>query len=278
MHTHKKLNNGFEYIEINNSSASAKIALNGAHIFHYEQKGKKPLLWLSENSNFEHKKAIRGGIPICWPWFGTSIKQTQPQHGFARTSLFELTNINELDSNTTELSFKLEDSYETRKLWDYKFLLEFTVTISDKLTMKLKTTNNDSKEFKITQALHSYFLVSDISDVSIKGLDKRPYLDALSMENKVQNSEITFNEEVDRVYQEVDKTIIIQDKNRFIIIQNEGSSSAVVWNPWIDKCSRMSGMKDDAYKSFVCIESANAFDDFKIIKPKQTHILKATLF
>lgn len=275
---HKKLSNGFEYIEIKNSVASAKIALQGAHIFHYGQNSKEPILWLSKTSEFELGKSIRGGVPVCWPWFGMNSDKSLPQHGFARNSMWKLVDNSEAQDNITEVTFRLQDSKESLKLWPYKFELELHVVISDKLTMELKTTNKDEKAFEITQALHTYFCVSDISHVVIAGLDKKPYLDALTWTKEIQNGDIAFNQEVDRVYQEVSGEILLVDKNRNIHVENEGSSSVVVWNPWIDKCKRMSAMKDDAYKSMVCIESANAFDDFKIIEPKESHTLKATIY
>lgn len=274
----KKLDNGFTYLEVQNSSASAKIALQGAHIYHYERVGQKPLLWLSEISDFEDFKSIRGGVPVCWPWFGMSKDKGLPQHGFARTSLWELISTNEVDANTTEIVLRLEYSKESLKLWPYKFELHLHVTISDKLIMQLKTTNIDNKAFEITQALHTYFDVSHILDVVIKGLDKKPYLDALTFKDEVQNGDIRFNQEVDRVYQDVDGDILLQDKYRVVTVKNDGSSSVVIWNPWREKCSRMSAMNDDAYKGMVCIESANAFDDAKVIKPKESHTLKATIF
>jgi glucose-6-phosphate 1-epimerase len=266
-----------EYIEVNNDSASAKIALQGAHIFHYAKNTEVPTLWLSDVSDFEDGKAIRGGIPICWPSFGMNNPDL-PQHGFARTSLFEHIETKEIDSNTTQVILQLKDSKESLKLWSYKFELELKITISDSLTMELTTTNLDTKEFKITQALHSYFSVSSISDVKVKGLDKKPYFDALSSEQCIQDGHISFEKEVDRVYQEVDGEVVLQDSSRAITIKNENSSSVVVWNPWIEKCKRMRAMSDDAYKEFVCIESSNAFDDFKIIKPNQKHTLKATIY
>lgn len=278
MIVHKKLANGFAYIEIKNSSAEAKIALQGAHLFHYARVGEEPILWLSEVSDFEAGKAIRGGVPICWPWFGFNEDKTLPQHGFARTALWEFVGGDEVDAKTTTLAFKLTHNEKTLKMWHYKFLLELKITISDKLVIELKTTNLDDKSFSITQALHTYFSVSHISDVAIKGLDNKPYLDALTWKNEVQKGDITFNQEVDRVYQEVDSEIVLSDKNRTIHIKNDGSSSAVVWNPWIEKCGRMSAMKKDAYESMLCIESANAFDDFKVIKPQESHTLEAVVF
>ncbi|WP_415396911.1 D-hexose-6-phosphate mutarotase [Sulfurimonas sp. CS5] len=265
-----------DFIEVHNNSASAKIALQGAHIFHYARKDEKPLLWLSEISDFEVGKAIRGGVPICWPSFGMNNSDL-PQHGFARTSEFKHLATNEIDANTTEVILVLKHSKETLALWPYKFELELKVTVSDKLTMELRTTNLDEKTFKITQALHTYFSISHISDVRVKGLDKKPYLDALTNEQLTQNGDIVFEKEVDRVYQEVNEQILLKDKDRTIRIKNEGSSSVVVWNPWIEKGKRMSAMRDEAYNDFVCIESANAFDDFVEIKPKNSHTLKAVI-
>ncbi len=265
-----------EVIEINNAVASAKIALQGAHIFHYARHGEEPILWLSDESDFKEGKAIRGGIPICWPSFGMNNPDL-PQHGFARTSKFLHVETKEIDKNITEVTLKLTHTRESLALWAYQFELELKVTVSDTLIMELTTTNSDIKSFKITQALHSYFNISDILHVKIKGLDKKPYLDALTNKQCLQKGMISFNQEVDRVYQGVDKTVTLSDKNRTINIINEGSLSVVVWNPWIEKCSRMSGMRVDAYKEFVCIETANAFEDFIILEPNEKHSLKAII-
>ncbi|WP_321777288.1 D-hexose-6-phosphate mutarotase [Sulfurimonas sp.] len=257
----------FKIIEVKNNSATAKIALQGAHLFHYQRTGETPLLWLSESSDFEKGKAIRGGVPICWPSFGNNNPDL-PQHGFARTSIFEHLQTKEIDANTTQV---------TLKLCEYKLELEVKITIGNTLEILLTTTNKDTKTFKLTQALHTYFNISYISNIKIRGLDAKPYLDALKNKIFIQNSYITFEKEIDRVYQEVDSRIELVDIDRTISIENEGSLSVVVWNPWIDKCKRMSGMSDEAYKEFVCIESANAYDDFKLLKPNQKYRLKAII-
>lgn len=277
MITHKKLQNGFEYIEVKNSCAEAKIALQGAHLFHYARAAEEPILWLSEISDFEIGKAIRGGIPICWPWFGFNSDKSLPQHGFARTSMWELISSNEPDGQTTILTFKLAYNEKTLQMWSYKFELELQIVLSKSLTLDLKTTNIDEKSFKISQALHTYFSISNILDATVKGLDKKPYLDALTWKDELQDGDITFNQETDRVYQEVDDRITLVDKNREIYIKNRGSSSVVVWNPWVEKTKRMSAMKEDAYKHMLCLESANAFDDARVIEPLKSHTLKATI-
>ncbi len=273
----KKLDNGFEYVEVINNAASAKIALQGAHIFHYKRKDEDEILWLSEESDFTKGKAIRGGVPICWPSFGMNNPELS-QHGFARTAIWKLVGYKDIDDNTTGVIFELTHSKKSLRLWDYKFKLTLLVMVSDTLSMELTTTNTDNKNFKITQALHSYFSVSNIDDVKIDGLDKKPYLDALTDEFLTQDGTIEFNQEVDRVYQEVNSEIILNDKHRTINIKNDGSSSVVIWNPWIEKCEKMSAMSDEAYKEFVCIESANAYEDYKIIEPNGSHTLKATIY
>ena len=258
----KKLDNGFEYLAVINDAACVNIALQGAHIFHYARRDKVPALWLSDVSDFELGKAIRGGVPICWPSFGTN-NPNLPQHGFARVFMFELVDVKEKNSSQTQVVFRLIDSKET---------------IADYITMELSTINKDTKPFKLTQALHSYFNISHISNVTVEGLDKKPYFDAVTSKEEKQDKEIRFEEEVNRVYQEVQNEVVLRDKERSIGIKNEGSSSVVVWNPWKEKGSRMSAMKNDAYESFVCIESSNAFDDFKILEPNDTHTLKATIY
>ncbi len=272
----KKLKNGFKFIEIKNKVASAKIALQGAHLFEYTCDGDKEILWLSPSSYLENAKAIRGGIPICWPRFGVLDKE-MPAHGFTRTAIFELVCINEIDETTTEVTLRLKDTKESREIWDYKFELDIVFVVSDMLSVKMISKNLDIKEFKITQALHTYFAVSHIDDISINGLEEKVYINTLIDKKIVQKGNIEIDSECDRVYLDVDKELFLVDKDKTISINATGSASAVVWNPWIEKGSKMAGMKVDAYKEFVCIETANAFDDFRVIKPNESHILGVTL-
>jgi glucose-6-phosphate 1-epimerase len=275
---HKSMENGFRYIEVTNERARAKIALQGAHLFHYEQKGRKPLLWLSETSFFETGRSIRGGIPVCWPWFGMHKSDPNlPQHGFARDFLWELLEANEAGDNSTELLFELKSSPESMKLWPYRFELRLLITVSDELTVSLTTKNCATEAFEISSALHSYFAVSNIDNVNIEGLEGKKYFDALDKKYKIQKGDILISEEVDRVYQGAHGPIIIRDNDRSVKIKSKGSSSAVVWNPWIEKCARMSAMKNDAYKTMLCIETANAMEDGQTLQPEQEHTLAAII-
>jgi glucose-6-phosphate 1-epimerase len=278
MIANKKNANGFEYIEVQNKSATAKVALQGGHLFHYQQQRKKPLLWLSEKSLFETGKAIRGGIPLCWPWFGKHpTDPALPQHGFARTSPFELLESNEPDENTTELLLQLQSSAETLTLWPYQFQLLLRITIGPKLTIALTTRNRDTESFTITSALHSYFAVSYISYASVQGLDNTEYWDAVTGDTRIQHGIVRINEEVDRVYQKTANPLLLLDSDRTINIMTEGSASAVVWNPWKDKSMSMADMQDDAYNTMLCIETANALEDARELAPAEEHTLQVTL-
>jgi len=270
MYEMKKFANGFEYIEFWNETMHAKIALQGAHIFEYKRKNLDDILWLSPRSDFEYGKAIRGGIPICWPRFG-SFDENMPSHGFSRTSLFKFIGVKQLDETNLQVIFKLIDTQESRKIWNYKFELEVIFTLGASLKVELITHNRDLKEFLITQALHTYFAVSHIDTVAIYGLEDQPFLDTLEDKKSVENHCVKIAKEVDRVYSAEVKKILLKDENRELCITSEGSASTVVWNPWIEKGSRMSGMQKSGYKEFVCIETANAFDDSRVIKPSENY-------
>jgi len=272
----KKYENGFEYLVISNTQADAKIALQGAHIYEYTKKGRSSLMWLSEKSLFENGIAIRGGIPLCWPRFG-SLDKTIEQHGFARVSLFKLLKVTELDKATTEVVLELQDTKESAKLWNHQFILEVKIVVGETLKISMKTKNLDEKEFMITQALHTYLSVSNIENILIKGLEDKFYYDTLLDEREKESKSIKIDAEIDRVYVDTDDEVILEDKHRSIKLTTEGSASTIVWNPWIEKSAKMSYMSKNAYKEFVCIESANAFDDFVMIKSKKTHTLSLTI-
>jgi len=250
-------------------------ALQGAHLFHYHAKDKEPLLWLSEKSYFEKGKAIRGGIPICFPWFGkNNYDDTLPQHGFARNQVWKLMSSHELSDRSTHVQFILTPNKETKALWDYAFVLIYDIRIGAELTLSLTTINSDTQAFEITQALHSYFNVSHISSVSIKGLENTIYYDSLDNQLGKQHGVLSVEKEVDRIYFDNSSNIILQDKIQLIEMKQEGSKSLVVWNPWKEKSKQIIDMQNDGYKTMVCIETANTLKDFVLLSPNEIHVLK----
>ena len=278
MITYKQFDNGYPYIEIENDLAKAKIALQGAHLFHYKVKNKPELLWLSKLAYFEEGKAIRGGIPVCFPWFGKNKENaTLPQHGFARTALWKVVLEEETDVSTSHIRLQLKSNADTLELWPYLFDLYLDVTVGNDLNIALSVTNTDSKAFEISTALHTYFSVSDINTIRIKGLDESRYYDALDDTHYKQKGDILIQEEVDRVYLDPSDTITLLDGESKVYLQQEGSNSLVVWNPWIEKSSHMADMSAEGYRSMVCLETANAREDARVVKPNETHVLKAVI-
>jgi len=276
--THKQFDNGFRYIEIENKYAEAKIALQGAHLFHYKEKDQSSLLWLSKAAYFEEGKAIRGGIPVCFPWFGKNKDNSGlPQHGFARTQFWSIILEEEKCDGTTHIRLQLKPNAYTLAQWDYLFDVNLDITIGQLLSIALSVTNADTKPFEMSTALHTYFSVSDIDTVSIKGLDGRVYYDALDEKNYIQKGDVLIHEEVDRVYSHPSEMITLLDGDARVKLHQEGSNSLVVWNPWIEKSKQMNDMTEDGYRSMICLETSNAREDSKVLKPNESHVLKAIM-
>ena len=268
-----KRHKGLDYLEVSNKIAQAKISLQGAHIFHFQVKREQPLLWLSESSFFKKNKAVRGGIPICWPWFGPHKEDPKlPNHGFARTSLWEHLKTQELSDTETKVTLRLSSSKESLKLWPYRFELILEMHIGAQLQVSLTTKNIDNKAFAITNALHTYLSIADINTVFIDGLDKKIYYDKVDDSfNNVQEGRLLFTKETDRIYQNISSELIIQDNNRRIRVKTEGSHTLVIWNPGKDLADKMPDLSD--HTTMLCVESANALEDEPLIQPDKSHRL-----
>lgn len=274
----KEFDYGFKYIEIQNRHAEAKIALQGAHLFHYKIQDKPSLLWLSQATYFEEGKAIRGGIPICLPWFGKHKDNlTLPQHGFGRTELWRVILEEEQSDGSTHVRLQLKPNTHTLSQWDHVFEANIDITVGKELIIALEIKNTDSKPFEISTALHTYFSVSDIDTVCIQGLKNKVYYNNLDGKHSTQKDDVLIREEVDRVYLNPLKTVTLLDGNTRVNIQQEGSGSTVVWNPWIERSKQMADMNDDGYKTMVCIETCNARDDERVLQPNESHVLKAVI-
>lgn len=262
----------------------AKCALfpeHGAHVAEFAPTGKENILWLSESSCFEGDKPIRGGIPICWPWFGAHPADSdKPSHGFARIAKWTLDEIEELDSGDTSVVMSLSGSPASLELWPHQFKLTSRVVIGETLTLELTTHNTGDEPFEITEALHTYFNVADVTKISIAGLEKKNYIDTIDdNKTKTQNGPVTFNSEVDRVYCDTQAECVISDPNmnREIRVSKKGSASTVVWNPWIAKSARMADFGDEEYKGMVCVETTNALNDARTVAPGASHSISAKI-
>ncbi|MGB5440055.1 MAG: D-hexose-6-phosphate mutarotase [Gammaproteobacteria bacterium] len=254
---------GFTNVEINNSRARALISTYSGQLLSYRPINEKnDLLFVSDKAYYENGKAIKGGIPVCWPWFGPDPDHLgRPAHGFVRTRQWEVSASESLADGSTRVVLGLADTDETRKIWPHAFKLNIEITVGDSLKVALVTHNTDDKSVIISQALHTYFQVGDIGKVKLLGLDGTEYLDKVDgFARKTQSGPVTIKGEVDRIYTGVSEELLIDDESlgRRIRIISTGCSTAVVWNPWIEAAASMGDLGDEDYKKMLCVETANA--------------------
>lgn len=271
---------GFPHVEISNEKAKALISVYGGQILSYQPTSEpEDLLFLSTKAYFQQGKAIKGGTPICWPWFGPDPENLgRSSHGFARNRLWEVMKTSTTPTGDTTVTLGLTNTDETQEIWPKAFNLTITYTVGETLTIELATQNTGSQAFSISQALHTYFNIGDINQVQVLGLNGSDYLDKVDDgQRKTQNGVVEFSEECDRIYTAPSAKLIIDDAalNRRINITSEGSKTAVVWNPWVENSVSMADLEDNDYQRFVCVETANAAQDVVTILPGQTRSIKA---
>lgn len=267
---------GFIVAEITNRHGSASIALQGAHLLSWLPSGQSPVIWMSQDAKLARGQSIRGGIPVCWPWFGAHGSDSSfPAHGFARTALWDVKSTELLADDNCQIVFQLDVAAD-HPLWPQPILCELHVTLGTVLKMQLITTNTGNQGVVIGQALHTYFAVGDIRRITVAGLDGCAYLDKPDgFKQKLQRGPVTFDDEVDRIYLDTTNDCIIQDPvyRRNIRIAKTGSASTIVWNPWQQRAAAMGDMGKDGYRTMLCVESANAADDRIEIQPDGRHTL-----
>lgn len=265
---------GLQFIDIEHPAASASLCLQGAQLVSYQAVGKPPLLWVSEAVDFAQGKSIRGGIPVCWPWFGAHGKDvTAPAHGFARTEPWHLVAASR-DVNGVVLTLQLLAAPTSR--WPYRARVTLVVSIGQSLDLSLRTDNLGDTELQLTQALHTYFAVGSITQVTIDGLAQSNYCDTLlPVGERIQRqTEATLRvvAEIDRIYCSAGP-VVLGDDTQQIRIANSGCNSLVVWNPWIEKSKRLSNFLGDDYLRMMCVETANCGDDTVSIAAGGSHTL-----
>ena len=266
---------GYPILDIEHPAVIGRIALNGAHVMEWSPEGHDPVLYMSAEALLEPGKPIRGGIPICWPWFGPHPTDTsKPAHGFVRTMIWEVDAARETEKEV-EIVLKLQDSAETKALWPHAFTARLHVRMGASLEVTLQTINTGDTASSMTGALHTYLNVEDVRKISIHGLHGTQYVEGrLSPDKRPQHGTVVIDQEVDRLYIS-DATIIVHDPKwgRELVIEKAGSLATVVWNPWIEKSKRLADLPDEAYPEFLCIEAANAGEDVVTIQPGHEHLL-----
>jgi glucose-6-phosphate 1-epimerase len=267
---------GLPFIRIENQAARAKICLLGATVLDYQPLGAEPVLWTSPNSRFEVGTPIRGGIPVCWPWFGQSATPGLPAHGFVRTLLWEVSRVEEGSAERTLVELACHESAETLKLWPHEFTLKLRVLVGKELRLELETINRGAQEFGFSAALHTYFAISDIENIQIDGLENTPFLSKVhNFKQFVQAGPIRIDQQVDRVYLDTVAACTIHDSGskRHILIEKEGSRTTVVWNPWAKLAAEMADLGPEAYRKYVCVETVVGPQEDMKLAAGGTHVM-----
>jgi D-hexose-6-phosphate mutarotase len=258
---------GLIVAEISNHQASASLCLQGAHLMTWKPSSQVvPVIWLSRDAKLVPGKSIRGGAPVCWPWFGAHASDsTFPGHGYARTVPWRIVGSGIEPNGTTRITLRLLESDKTRAQWPHDCTLDLTVIVGETLRMELTTENTGSSDFMIGEALHTYFQISDIGTVRVTGLEGCEYWDKVGGSAlKKQEGAITFSGETDRVYINTASKCVIEDDKlrRRIHVTKAGSLSTVVWTPWTEKANKMGDMgQPEGWREMVCVESVNAIDN-----------------
>lgn len=268
------------------------ISQQGAQILSYQQDGQPPLIWLSEQAAYRRGQGVRGGVPVCWPWFGNLLRNPHtvqamhqqpdaaPAHGLVRTLNWKLEGIDCRDDG-----IMLEFSYNTVNHplpdWPHAAELRLCIQLDERLQIKLGTRNLGETSLSISQALHSYFAVSDIRHVTVEGLHGCRYIETLEdWQQREQTGALHFCGETDRIYLDTPAHLSILDHawQRRIHLLSRSSQSAVIWNPWTDKAQRLSQFAHDAWPGMLCIEHANVMADILTVAPGEQQWLEVSLW
>jgi glucose-6-phosphate 1-epimerase len=271
---------GLARVSITTPQCEGELYLLGGQVTRWKPTGQQEVLWLSRHSVYKVGKAIRGGIPVCFPWFGAKADDPKaPSHGFVRTREWELESVaSEADAVIATLLTRSDSS--TQPLWPGDFELRLRARFGAQLTLELEVRNTGKQTLRAEEALHAYFTVADVRRVDISGLDATAYLDKTdSNTRKTQSGNVQIASETDRVYLDTTRNIEIIDPllHRRIHIRKQNSLNTVVWNPWVEKAHALSDLGDDEWPTMVCVEPSNVGAHLIELSPGQQHTMTITI-
>ncbi len=271
-------NGGLTKVQISAEEASGEMYLHGGHVTSWTPTGSGEVLYLSPNSLFQAGRAIRGGVPVCFPWFGDKAgDKSAPAHGFVRTKAWELESIEQAGKDVA-VSMSTESGDDTRKWWPHDFRLVCQATFGAELKIELIVTNTGAAPFTFEEALHAYFAVGDAESAYVHGLDAARYIDKTDrFTEKAQSGDVRFSAETDRVYLATERALELFDPTgkRSTAVQKQNSRTTVIWNPWSEKSAALKDLGPDEWKHFVCIETTNVGPFALQLAPQQSHTMAA---
>ncbi len=270
---------------VDHPRARALLTSQGAQLLAFTPTGEKPVVWLSEEAAFQQGSSVRGGTPVCAPWFGDLAKNPEavragytgsqaPAHGLVRGVPWSLEAVEE-DDTGVRVRFLLESTSPALRDWQAPLVLRVEYTIGRELHARLRVSAPE-RPTTVSLALHTYLAVSDVGEVDVSGFEGVPFRDALDdWREKVEASPVRFAGEVDRVYEGVSRASVVHDRGwaRRVVVEHENARSAVLWNPHVAKTARLSQMKPDGWRAMLCIETANVLGDARHLEAGESHAL-----
>jgi glucose-6-phosphate 1-epimerase len=271
------------YLDVAVGAATGRVYFHGAHVTAWQPShATDPVLWMSAHSYFQADKPIRGGVPICFPWFGPhATNRRAPAHGFARLADWTLEDARLDGDGAVVLTFTRSHRDVGSLVWPHPFRIAHRIRIGATLTMSLDVENAGSEAFVFEEALHSYFVVADVARVTVGGLHRTEYLDKMAGSARTRQDDelISFSRETDRVYLDTPATCVIHDPGlgRRISVAKSSSASTIVWNPWIEKARAMPDFGDDEWPGMVCVETGNVRPSSVQLAPGDRHTMTAEI-
>ncbi|MCQ4348529.1 D-hexose-6-phosphate mutarotase [Pseudomonas stutzeri] len=276
---------------IRTRDANLLIAEQGAQILSYRRGDAPPLIWLSERARGLRGQSVRGGVPVCWPWFGDLARNpaallaqyrgdAAPFHGLVRNLPWECRE-SLIDGDEVRLRFACPQAESGLPDWPQAVDVELEIRLAQRLHLQLHSHNRGQRPVWISQALHSYFAVSDIHRVSVTGVEGHSYIETLDGWRECrQDGALLFGGETDRIYLNLPSRLELQDAGwqRRLCLESRASRSAVLWNPWIDKAQRLAQFAPDAWQRMLCIETANVLEDCIELAAGASHSLDLCLW
>jgi glucose-6-phosphate 1-epimerase len=270
-------NGGLPKIQIETAAATAEIYLHGAQLTSWKPAGSGEVLFVSEKSRWEDGRAIRGGIPVCFPWFRAKAGDPKaPAHGFVRTKDWHLESIAEIPGGSVGVYLSTESDEATRRWWPFDFRLEYRITTGPRLNLELRMKNTGPSALQFEEALHSYFNVGDVEQAGVRGLDGAVYLDNRDgNRKKTQTGELRLTAQTDVAFAGTSGPVEIVDEvfRRTLKTEKRNSNSTIVWNPWCDGAASMPDFGSDEWRRMLCVEGGNILDSAVTLEPQEIHTL-----
>lgn len=267
-------NGGFPLLRLHADKGDCSVYPYGAHVASFKPVGHEELLWMSPYSSYEEGKPIRGGIPLCFPWFGIHRERSDlPRHGFVRTKAWDIESTSVLSDGRVSVTFYSSDDEASRLAWPFEFNLRLTVIVGEKLDVELATANTGASAFQFEEAFHTYFGVGDPSACEVHGLEGIEYIDrARGDVRRIQVGAAKFAGETVNAYMGAPAMRELADYSvgRWIRVEQEGMDATVLWNPGAAEGGANPEIRE-AWNRFVCVESANCLDYPITLLPGESH-------